>query len=63
MDFSKLETTSTDTIRYNTSEDKALVKFSGSTPSFLSGKTIYSHSEILTIVNNTMGEWYYNEEE
>ena len=62
MDYSKLETTSADTTRYNTPEDKALVKFSGSTPSFLSSKTVYTHSEIITILNNTAGEWYYNEE-
>ena len=63
MDFSQLSTTSQDTMRYNVAEDKAIVKFTGNTPSFLSGKTIYSHSEILTVVNNTGGEWYYNEEE
>ena len=63
MDFSQLSTTSQDTMRYNVVEDKAIVKFTGNTPSFLSGKTIYSHSEILEIVNNTSGEWYYNEEE
>ena len=63
MDFSQLSTTSQDTMRYNEVEDKAIVKFPGNTPSFLSGKTIYSHSEILEIVNNTSGEWYYNEEE
>ena len=63
MDFSKLETTSADTIRYNVPEDKALVKFTGSTPSFLSGKTVYSHSEILNILNNTSGEWYYTGDE
>ena len=63
MDFSQLLTTSANTMRYNIPEDKALVKFTGNTPSFLSGKTVYSHTEILNILNNTSGEWYYNGDE
>ena len=63
MDFSQLSTASQDTMRYNVAEDKAIVKFTGNTPSFLSGKTVYTHTEILNIVNNTAGEWYYNGDE
>ena len=63
MDFSQLLTTSQTTMRYNIPEDKAIVKFRGNTPSFLSGKIVYTHTEILSIVNNTGGEWYYNDDE
>ena len=62
MDFSKLKSTSASTIRHNVTGDKAIVKFEGSTPSFLSGKTIYTLEEILVILDNKAGEWYSSED-
>ena len=57
VDFSKVMETSADTLRYNNDESKTFVKYEGSQPSFLSGKTEYNHSEILAILNDTDGEW------
>ena len=58
VDFSKVMETSADTLRYNNDESKTFVKYEGSQPSFLSGKTEYNHSEILAILNDADGEWY-----
>ena len=51
VDFSLVEQTSVDTIRYSLDRSLALVSFTGSTPSFLNGKTIYNHTEIIEILN------------
>ena len=53
VDFSQVLETNTGTLRYNTERDKTFVKFpsENATPSFLEGKTAYTHSEILTILN------------
>ena len=48
LDYSKLLTTSSSTVRYSLDGTKALVKYSGNQPSELSGKTTYTHEEILT---------------
>tara|TARA_R100001463_G_scaffold130127_1_gene189288 strand:- start:304 stop:543 length:240 start_codon:yes stop_codon:yes gene_type:complete len=58
VDFSKVQETSTDTLRWNKNNTKTFVKFTGDTPSFLDGKTQYTYSEILTILNDINGEWY-----
>ena len=58
VDFSQVNITSTDTLRYSKDGSKALIKYDGEQPSFLSGKTEYTHSEILTIVRDQDGEWY-----
>lgn len=50
VDFSEILESESDSLRYNVEETKFLVKFEGDTPSFLEGKTIYSHSEILAIL-------------
>jgi len=57
VDFSQVNETSADTLRYNIdpANTKTFVKFDGDTPSFLEGKTQYSHSEILTILAGS--EW------
>ena len=54
VDFSKVDE-SRNSLRFNVLETKTFVKFEGSTPSFLNGKTQYSHSEILIILDTT--EW------
>jgi hypothetical protein len=59
IDFSQVNETSVDTLRYNLSGSQTFVKFDGDTPSFLDGKTQYSHSEILTIL--TGSAWADNE--
>ena len=57
VDFSQVQETSADTLRYSLDGNKTFVKYEGSQPSFLSGKTEYSHSEILAILNDADGEW------
>ena len=51
VDFDQVDETSADTVRYSVDGAKTFVKFdSDTTPSFLDGKTQYSHSEILAIL-------------
>jgi len=55
VDFSQVLETSANTLRYNNDNTKTFVKFDGNTPSFLNGKTQYTHDEILTELNKS--EW------
>ena len=58
VDFDQVDETSENTLRYNVNPagTKTFVKFdSDTTPSFLEGKTQYTHSEILTIL--ATDEW------
>jgi len=55
VDFSQVDETSADTIRYNVACTKTFVKYEGAKPSFLYGKDTYTHSEILTILATV--EW------
>ena len=55
VDFSQILETSASTLRYNNAGTKTFVKFEGDTPSFLSGKTQYTHSEMLAELNKS--EW------
>lgn len=50
VNFDEVLETSVDTLRYNIAGTKTFVKFEGDTPSFLEGKTSYTHSEILAIL-------------
>ena len=47
VDFNQVLETSIDSLRYSLDGTKTFVKFEGDTPSFLEGKTQYTHSEIL----------------
>ena len=57
IDFTQVLETSASTLRYSTDGNKTFVKYEGSQPSFLSGKTEYTHSQILAILNDVDGEW------
>ena len=46
VDFSKVLETSVNTLRYNNDNSKTFVKYEGDQPSFLNGKTEYTHVEI-----------------
>jgi len=46
IDFSKLINRNAAMLRYSVDGSKALVKYNGDQPSFLNGKTTYTHSEI-----------------
>ena len=55
VDFDQVQETSTQTLRFSLDGEQTFVKFEGSTPDFLEGKTQYTHSEILTIL--ATDEW------
>jgi hypothetical protein len=55
VDFDQVLQTSADTLRYSVDGSKTFVKFEGDTPSFLEGKTQYTHSEML--VELATDEW------
>ena len=61
IDFSKLINRNAAMLRYSIDGSKALVKYSGEQPSFLSGKTTYTHDEIKVEMANS--EWYVEAEE
>ena len=52
-DFSKLLNVDANSLRYSVDGTKAIIKYDGNQPSFLNGKTTYSHSEILTEIAKT----------
>ena len=60
IDFSQVHETSADTLRYKLDDSQTFVKFEGSTPSFLSGKTQYNHSQMCTILDGV--DWYEEED-
>jgi len=60
VDFSQVIETSADTLRYSLDNSKTFVKFDGNTPSFLNGKTSYTHSEMITVLDGT--DWTPEEE-
>lgn len=53
--FDSVLNTSADMLRYSLDGTKTFVKYEGDQPSFLSGKTEYTHSEILAILSGP--EW------
>ena len=53
--FSEVFENSQYTLRYNIAKTQTFVKYHGQQPSFLLGKTEYSHSEILAILEGP--EW------
>ena len=55
VDFDQVLQTSADTLRYSLDGSKALLKYEGTQPFFLLGKTEYAHEEILSILSGT--EW------
>ena len=47
IDFSQLLNRNASMLRYSLDGSKGLVKYDGDQPSFLNGKTTYTHQEIL----------------
>ena len=58
INFSQVQETSTDTLRWNIDQTKTFVKFEGDTPNFLTGKTQYTNDQMLAILDDVNGEWY-----
>ena len=48
IDFSQLLNRNSGTLRYSLDRTKVLIKYDGDQPSFLNGKTTYTHEEIRT---------------
>ena len=59
VDFNLILERNENFLSYSRDGSKALVKFIGETPSFLDGKTEYTHSEILAIL--ATAEWSSDE--
>jgi hypothetical protein len=55
IDFNQVQETSTDTLSYSADGTKTFVKYEGTQPFFLLGKTEYTHEEILNILSGP--EW------
>lgn len=55
VDFNQVIEQSANDLKYTIDGSKAIVKFTGSTPSFLEGKTQYSWSEIINVISGE--EW------
>jgi hypothetical protein len=60
VDFSQVQETSADTLRYSVDGTKTFVKYEDGQPSFLWGKTEYTHEEILEVL--ATDEWTSDEE-
>ena len=63
VDFNQVLQDSAETLRLSEDGEYTFVKFIGDTPSFLEGKTQYSHTEIIAILEDTDGIWYIDAEE
>ena len=55
INFNEIIEDSIDTLRNSVDGTKTIVKFKGTTPDFLAGKTQYTHEEILIIGGTS--EW------
>ena len=58
VDFTKVLETSKESLRYTSDGSKFILKYEGTQPSFLSGKTEYTIGEIKAIIDDVDGEWY-----
>jgi len=59
VDFDQVAETSADTLRYSLDGTKTFVKYNGTQPFFLLGKTEYNQEEILSILSGP--EWTSDE--
>ena len=62
VDFSQVEETSAETLRWNNDKTKTFVKYTGDKPSFLNGKTEYTIDELLAILDVVDGEWWIDQD-
>jgi len=63
VDFTKVEETSADTLRWNNDKTKTFVKYEGYKPTCLHGKDAFSYNKMLDVLNDVHGEWYVEDEE
>jgi hypothetical protein len=57
MVWEDLVSTSKDTIRWNDDETKAIIKFEGNAPNFLTDNTEYTLEQIVFIINDVNNNW------
>ena len=57
IDFDQIMQTDAKSLRISTDGKYTFVKFQGDTPSFLEGKTQYTHEEFKVIINDVDGNW------
>jgi hypothetical protein len=55
IDFSQVQETSVDTLRWNKDKTKTFVKYEGYKPKFLYGKDAFSHYNMLDTLNYIHG--------
>lgn len=60
INFNEVIETAKPTLRYSLDGNQIILKFTGSTPAFLEGEVVYSHKEILEIINNPANGWVEN---
>tara|TARA_R110000824_G_scaffold107239_9_gene253305 strand:+ start:413 stop:742 length:330 start_codon:yes stop_codon:yes gene_type:complete len=63
VDFDQVEQTDSTSLRLSQDAEYTFVKFQGDTPSFLEGKTQYSHAEIKAILSDVNGIWHLDVQE
>tara|TARA_Y100000592_G_C5385756_1_gene275681 strand:- start:443 stop:742 length:300 start_codon:yes stop_codon:yes gene_type:complete len=63
VDFSQVMQDSVQTLRISEDGNFTFVKFKGETPSFLEGKTQYTHAEIMSVLEDPNGVWFVTEAE
>ena len=64
IDFNQVREKDVKSLRLSEDGEYTFVKFEGdTTPDFLDGFTQYTHDEILSILRDTSGIWYVDEEE
>ena len=61
VDFNKLMNRGPSYLRYSNDGNKVVLKYDGDQPSFLNGKTEYTHAEILVEMNKS--EWVVESED
>ena len=61
VDFDQVMEDSVQTLRISEDGNFTFVKFKGETPSFLEGKTQYTHAEIMAVLEDSNGVWFVTE--
>tara|TARA_R100001463_G_scaffold3338_3_gene13662 strand:- start:1768 stop:2082 length:315 start_codon:yes stop_codon:yes gene_type:complete len=63
IDFNQVMQTDATSLRISQDATSTFVKFEGDTPSFLEGKTQYTHEEFMLIINDPEGIWMLDDTE
>lgn len=58
IDFSSTAYNNQDELRWNNDNTKTIIKWYNETPPACEGLTVYTHAEILAVLNDPNSEWY-----